>query len=81
VLRLKYGSKRFVQQSKSPQAWQGVASGPCPIVNLSAGVAGGRCPIGNNCLYGKADAKSVQRPSNTSTTMTPSWARIHDWLN
>ena len=30
VLRLKYGSKRFVQQSKSPQAWQGVASGPCP---------------------------------------------------
>jgi len=27
VLRLKYGSKRFVQQSKSPQAWQGVASG------------------------------------------------------
>ena len=33
-------------------------------------VAHGRWPTGNDCLYGKADAKGLQRPNNTNTTVT-----------
>ena len=33
-------------------------------------VASRPCPMGNDCLYGKADAKGLQRLSNTNTTMT-----------
>ena len=33
-------------------------------------VASRPCPMGNDCLYGKADAKGLKRLSNTNTTMT-----------
>ena len=33
-------------------------------------VASRPCPMGNDCLYGKADAKGLKRLSNTNMTMT-----------
>ena len=70
------------------RAWRTiVASGPCLIVNRSAGVASGRCPIDKFFAHKRAFTDhSVNRhrafaEHSVSNLARHSWARIHKWLN